>query len=307
MTKASTVIRTAIGLTALGVIFLSSGLAQAANYRLAVEPSFPSEQATEVYQPLADYLKRRTGHNFQLIVARNYHTYWRDLRDDAPVDFAFEEAHFADFRMQLNGFSPIARNAEPTVYALIASAEFEGKKVRALIGEPVACMSAPSLGFALLAKMYDNNPLAQPSVRSDAASWRDGVQMIFAGEVKGAVVPAYLAEEFYNLPTLARTDPIPGKAFTASPQIPAEVITAVAEALETLHEDPDLYNVLAELGVSRFVPATAAEYTGQSQLLRGFYGYDKAIKAHAKKTRDAAQAAEQAELSESSGEMEPSP
>lgn len=294
MMKASAAIRTAIGAALCTAIALSAPTAHAADYRLAVEPTLPAEQISDVYQPLLTYLKRRTGHNFRLVEARNYNSYWRDLRANVPVDFAFEDAHFADFRIQFNGFVPVARNTESTVYALIASPEYEGQDIRALIGEPVACMGAPSLGFALLVQMYDNNPLSQPSVRSNAASWRDEVQMIFADEVKGAVVPAHLAEEFYNLPTLARTQPVPGRAFTASPAVPEEVITAIGEALESLHEDPDLYDVLAELGVSQFVPATAAEYAGQSELLRGFYGYDKAVEERAKKAADAAAADEPA-------------
>ncbi len=267
---------------ALGVVLVlglaPSAGALAANYRLAVEPMYPPDQAQEVYKPLIDYLSRTTGHRFQLVVSRNYHTYWRDLRNNSPVDFAFDDPHFVDFRIQRFGFVPVARNAQPTVYALLGQPELEGENVRALIGMPVACMPSPSLGFALLGEMYGNNPLAQPDIRSEAISWRDGVEMVFAGEVQGAMVPGYLAETYYNLPTLARTRPLPGKAFTASPKVPAEDVASVAKALETLHEDAELYDVLAELGAPRFEPATAAEYAGLEKILSGFYGYRTAPK-----------------------------
>ena len=249
--------------------------AQAASYRLAIEPAYPSDQAREVYKPLVDYLNRTTGHRFELVLARNYHTYWRDLRENTPTDFAFDEAHFVDYRIQHNHFVPVARTAEPTVYALLGQTDYEGQGIRALIGRPTACMPSPSLGFALLAEMYEDNPVAQPDIRSEASSWRDGVQMVFAGEVDGAMVPAHLAEEFYNLPVLARTKPLPGRAFTAAPGVPPEDVTAVAKALEALHEDPDLYNVLAEMGATRFQAATAAEYAGQEKILSGFHGYRK--------------------------------
>lgn len=260
---------------------LHGGGAQAANYRLAIEPSYPPDQAREVYKPLVDYLNRTTGHRFQLVLARNYHAYWRDLRESAPVDFAFDEAHFVDYRIQHNGFVPVARTAEPTVYVLLAQPDYEGQGIRALIGRPTACMPSPSLGFALLSEMYQDNPVAQPDIRSEASSWRDGVQMVFAGEVDGAMVPAHVAEEFYNLPSLARTKPLPGRAFTASPNVPAEDVAAVAKALEALHEDPDLYNVLAEMGATRFEPATASEYAGLEKILSGFHGYRKSVKAPA--------------------------
>lgn len=267
------------GLFLLAVGLLASHPAAAAKYRLAVEPAFPPAQAAEVYKPLIDYLSRSTGHQFELVLVRDYHAYWRDLRDNIPLDFAFDEAHFVDYRIRFHGFTPIARTAESSIYALIAQPEYENQGVRALIGQPVACMPAPSLGFALLSRMFEDNPLAQPSVRSEAGSWREGVQMIFAGEVEGAMVPAHIAEEFYNLPTLARTEPLPGRAFTASPAVPEAVITAVGEALASLHENPDLHEVLAELGATRFEPAAAEDYAGLEKMLSGFYGYRKATEA----------------------------
>lgn len=265
----------------LALLFLlaSASESMAARYRLAVEPVYPPDQAEEVYKPLIEYLNRSTGHQFELVLSRNYHTYWRELRQNNPVDFSFDEPHFVDFRIQRFGFIPVVRNEQPTVYALLGQPELEGKDADALIGRPVACMPSPSLGFALLAEMYENNPLAQPDIRSEVSSWRDGVQMLFAGEVEGALVPAFLAETYYNLPTLARSKPLPGKAFTASPKVPEADVAAVAKALQSLHEDPALYDVLAEIGATRFLPATADEYAGQEKILSGFYGYRSTPKA----------------------------
>ena len=53
----------------------------------------------------------------------------------------------------------------------------------------------------------------------------------------------------------------------------------MAKALQSLHEDPALYDVLAEIGATRFLPATADEYAGQEKILSGFYGYRSTPKA----------------------------
>jgi len=249
-----------------------SGSALAANYTITVEPAYSQEQSQQVYSPLLAYLRRSTGHTFTLQVARSYHYHWRDLRENAPTDFALEEAHFVDYRINHQGFVPMARSAEPTVYALLANEQYDGQNYKALIGLPVACMPAPSLGFALLTQMYDS-PVSQPEVKSEAATWNDGIQMIFDGAVQGALVQANVADLYPNLVVLARTPELPGRAFTASPQVPAEVRTAVTEALLKLHEDPNMYEVLAELGSSQFVPASADEYTGQEAILKNFFGY----------------------------------
>ena len=244
----------------------------AANYRRG-RGMYPRPYQ-EVYKPLIDYLSHTTGHRFQLVVSRNYHTYWRDS-EQQPGGLAFDDPHFVDFRIQRFGFVPVARNAQPTVYALLGQPELG----QCPPDRHAGCLHALSQPrFRAVGEMYGNNPLAQPDIRSEAISWRDGVEMVFAGEVQGAMVPGYLAETYYNLPTLARTRPLPGKAFTASPKVPAEDVASVAKALETLHEDAALYDVLGELGAPRFEPATAAEYAGLEKILSGFYGYRTAPK-----------------------------
>lgn len=249
--------------------------ANAADFKIAVEPAYPPDQAQDIYKPLLDYLAASTGHTFQLVVARNYHFHWRDLQKNMPVDFAFEEAHFADYRMSHQQFEPLVRTAEPTAYALLTQPDYEAGGLKGLIGRPVACMPAPSLGFALLTELY-NNPVAQPDIRSEAPSWQSGVEMMFGGESDGAMVPSYLADLYPNLVILNRSRNFPGRAVTVAPGVDAQIKQAVKDALLKLHENPEAYGVLGELGASKFEPATRAEYTGNERMLEGFFGYTKA-------------------------------
>ena len=247
----------------------------AAQFTRGIEPSYPREQAQEVYKPLLDYLNKSTGHTFTLVVPRNYHFLWRDLRQNKPVDFAFEEAHFVDFRVQRYGFEPLARTAEPTSYALLAYPEQAELGLQGLVGKRIACMPSPSLGFALLAEMY-KNPIAQPDIRSEAATWRDGVEMVFAPEVEAAMVQTYIADLYPNLVAIQKTRDFPGRAMSAAPGVDAAAKEAVKDALLKLHEDEALMEVLVELGASKFEPATAAEYAGSEAMLKGFFGYTAA-------------------------------
>ncbi len=111
--------------------------AMAANYTVAVEPNYPASQAQEIYKPLLSYLSKSTGHTFTLKTANNYHAYWRDVLANTPTDFTFEEAHFADFRVQRFGFLPLVRVAEPTQFSLLVSPENKDKGTK-------ACSLAPS-------------------------------------------------------------------------------------------------------------------------------------------------------------------
>lgn len=244
----------------------------AAEYTIAVEPNYPPAQAEEVYKPLLDYLAASTGHTFKLKTAANYHVYWRDLRSGDKTDFAFEEAHFADYRNDRLGFTPLVKVAEPSSYSLLADATVAEGGLQGLIGYRVVSMPAPSLGYLLLGEMYQN-PLAQPEIQSVASTWQDGVEMIFAQETEAAMAPNYIAAPYSNLTVISQSREFPGRALSAGGTVPADVRQAVADAMLKLHEDDALYSVLVELGASQFVAADAAEYDGAERMLRPVFGY----------------------------------
>ena len=246
--------------------------ASAAEFKIGIEPSYPRDQAQEIYKPLLDYLQKSTGHTFVLVVPRNYHFLWRDLRQNAPLDFAFEEAHFVDYRVKRHGFEPLVRTTEPTNYTLLAQPELAENGINGLVGRRIACMPSPSLGFALVAEMF-KNPVAQPDIRSEAASWRDGVEMVFAGEADAAMVQTYIADLYPNLVAVNKTRDFPGRALSAAQGVDPAVRQAVKDAMLKLHEDTTLFDVLTEIGTSQFVETNAAEYAGAEQMLSGFFGY----------------------------------
>ena len=177
-----------------GLGLLASSCVSAADLKFAVEPTYNQERAAEVYGPLLNYLNKATGHNFELVTARNYHFYWSDLRSRSDIDFAMEEAHFVDYRAQHFGYRPMVKTAEPSSYSLLAMDPLEGDALRGLVARRVVCMPAPNLGFAMLLEMYPN-PMQQPDVRSAATSWRDAVEIVFAGEADAASLPAELAAD----------------------------------------------------------------------------------------------------------------
>lgn len=260
--------------TALATIvaLLFSGSVAAVDYTVTVEPNYPPAQAQAVYRPLLAYLSKATGHRFILKTAGNYHVFWRDLRGSTPTDFAFEEAHFTDYRINRQRFTPLARVVEPTKFVLLVDSSNADGGANALIGRRIASMSAPSLGYLLLGELY-KNPIAQPEIQSAAASWKDGVEMVFAAESEGAMVPGYIAQTYPNLVSVATSRDFVGRAFSASPKVPPDVRTKVTNALLALHKNPALFDVISELGATQFVPATSAEYAGNERLLRGVFGY----------------------------------
>lgn len=258
--------------TLAGIVasLLFAGTALAADYTVTVEPNYPPAQALQVYKPLMDYLSRATGQHFILKPSANYHVYWRDMRAAVPVDFAFEEAHFTDYRINHQRFSPLVRVQDPTKYVLLADSASANDGTHGLIGLRIACMSAPSMGYLLLGEWY-KNPIAQPEVVSTAASWKDGVEMVFATESEGAMVPSYIAQTYPNLVPVATSREFVGRAFSAGPTVPLDVRQKVAAAMLKLRSP----EVLGEIGATAFVPAVAADYSGNERLLRDVFGYQQ--------------------------------
>lgn len=239
---------------------------------LMVEPSYAPGRLTEVFEPLANYLSTAIGRKVTLMTPRNYHFFWRDVRQSPSIDLLYAEAHFTDYRAQRFGSLPLARTAERQSYSILVSDLVENPSVERLVGRRLVTMPSPSLGFALLAQLYPN-PISQPEILSSATSWRDGVEMVFAEEAEAAIVPTWLKDEYPNLVPVWQSREFMGPAISASRDLEPALRDRIRDALLSIHEDPAANEVLLELRISRFEPARAAEYAGSDQMLREFHGY----------------------------------
>lgn len=260
--------RLAFALAAAGL----TGAVAAAEYSFVVEPVYGPQKAAEVYKPLVDYLAKATGEKFTLVTPKNYHFYWRDLRENQKFDFAMDEAHLADYRVQRFQFVPLVHTAERQSYTLVTNVDLQDKGLEGLIGRKIVCMGAPSLGYSLLLGFYPN-PIQQPDIESSAASWRDAVEAVFAGEAAAAMVPTWLKDQYPNLTPVKTSVEFAGAAISAAPGVPEATRKKVTEALLKLDQDPTLSNLLLELGISKFVAASPADYKGAEAMLKDFYGY----------------------------------
>lgn len=254
-------------------VLLSLPMAKAANYTLAVEPTFPADQAREVYGPLLAYLNRSTGFRFSLRVAPNFNQHWRDLRAGTGADVVFEEGHFFDYRHKRSGYLPLARTVEDSAFIIaVADPEIAAEGREGVVGRTVASLGAPNLAHALVFDSF-RNPLAQPEIRAISSKWSDGPDLIFAGDIEATLLPAYMAGENPALTEVWRSRSVPGRVFSASPQMPEADRARIAEALMRLHEDPDAFNILNELRTERFVATGSAPYDGLERLLSTTFGY----------------------------------
>jgi len=262
-----TTIATRLCVTAAGLLLCHAAFA--AKYTFYIEPAYPPERLQEIYTPLMKYLGKTTGQEFEIKSSRNYHFYWRDLQAGAKADFAFDEAHFTAYRIQKSQFVPLVHAAEPTSYTLVSNIDLGKKGADGLVGHSIVSMPAPSLGYALLAEFYPN-PIMQPDILSTATSWRDAVDRVFGGEADAAVIPTALKNQYPNLTPVKTSRAYVGQCISAAPDVPPELRDKVRDALLKLDTDADASKLLFELGVSKFVAATAKEYEGADAALKPF-------------------------------------
>lgn len=256
-----------------GLVAGVSATAQGANYTLTVEPNYPADQIREVYGPLVAYLNRTTGHRFIVQSATNFNEHWRQLRSGAPTQFVFEEGHFFDYRRKRSGAIGVARTQENSAFVIaVADPEIAAEGRDGIVGRTVASLGAPNLAYVLVFDAF-RNPLAQPEVRAVSSKWSDGPDLVFSGDVEGTLLPAYMASENPALTEIWRSREVPGRVFSASPDLPQDVRQKVADALLKLHEDPEAYAVMTELRTERLVGVDQAAYDGLERLLINSFGY----------------------------------
>ena len=244
----------------------------AAELTLGVEPRYPPEQMAGEYKPLVDYLSRTTGHKIKLVVAPSYHSYWRDLRENRKLDIVLEDAHFAAYRNARFYYVPVVKVAEPASYTLVASDLMTDPTLNTRVGKRVVTMPRPSLGYAALTEMYPNL-VSQPEIESLAKSWKDGVEIVFGGDAEATILPTPLAQQYPNLIPVGTSRDFPGAAVLVRPTLDPKIVGAITTAFLKAHLEQSLIDFNTGLFISQWVPAVAADYTGQDAVLKTFFGY----------------------------------
>lgn len=222
-------------------------------------PIFTPDQAQLVYQPLVNYLNDVLPYRFELETAPDYHRYWLSIRRGENPHLILEEPHLVSYRMERHGFTPLVRAEEPITYSLLTSVGNEDVNVRDFIGQRVSSMPAPSLGYLILANWFDN-PMQQPIIQSNAASWLDAVEIVFSMEADAAIVPHNLVSRYVNMQNVLTSQEFPGVTIAASPAVPEDIQTEIREALLELHENEQHFAALNELDIDQFISAEASNY-----------------------------------------------
>jgi ABC-type phosphate/phosphonate transport system substrate-binding protein len=254
-------------LIVLGMSLCVTNSAFCQTITIAVEATFPKDQAEYVYEPLKNWLEKKTGMNIEIQSADNYYFYWRSAKNNEP-DFALDASHIAAYRMDEKQYIPLARVQEDVSYHLISNQVPEtGQSVgEFLVGNKVVTLPNPNLGSILFDQWFTDLFL-QPQKVVTALSWEDVIEQVFAQSADAAIIPSSLFELYPNFATLKESRKYPGLTFLASPTVSQPIQESFKNAIMSIGDDDESFDILAELNTDGFIEVDKEAYKGLSDIL----------------------------------------
>ena len=253
------------------LLFVITGVSSAANYFLSVQPVLPSDQIQHNYKPLAKYLSEKTGHTISIKSYRNFLTYWARMQKARDMHFILDAAHFTDYRVQHKNYRVLAKFPDTVTFTVVTGEANFIFEMEELISKRIATMASPGMGAVRLNSMFPN-PVRLPFC-IEASDSVDAVNRVLEGSVDAAIIPSPLVGNYENLNSVVSTDPVPHMAFSASPEVPDEVVLAVKHALLDAIKTPAGKKMLEQMNIEYFEDADAELYAGYAVLLEGIFGY----------------------------------
>ena len=258
-----------------GFVFLNLLMAfaiHAERYTLVIEPTYPIEQGREVYEPLRQWLNKKTGHDFEIIIDKNYYSYWRSANGSRNPDFTLDASHVAAFRAQKKDYKYVLTTQEPLSFHLVCLDEpYDGETVQEfLVNKRIVMLPSPSLATVYFNRWF-TDLFSAPSKEVTALSWQEAVEIVFDGSADAAIVPNWMFDLYPNFASLLESDSIPGSTFMASTNVPDNVVNQFKNALMQLNGNDEAYDVLLELNTKGFKEPHPNDYEDLMKLLPGVY------------------------------------
>jgi len=279
--------RTAVGV--ISVLALAAALLPAAvrgaedegALVFSTPPTQPPDVTRRNFQPLVDYLSRKSGRKIRLVPARSFLEYANKMRA-GEYDMLFDGPHFIAWRIKHLDHTALAKLPGKLRFYVVVREDAGIGRVSDLVGKRVCGPASPNLATLSFIDEF-RNPARQPIV-IPVKSFRHALMCL----KKGKSVASVFRDKFWDrkvpggakkgLTVLAVIDRnVPDRGFSITREVDAETRRKLRKALIATSDTEIAAKVLASIGGARkgFVPATDAEYRGLERLLRPVWGFHK--------------------------------
>ncbi len=264
------------GISAGAAMFLSTpaipqALAQT-TLVLAVQPIQSEERTAEIFQPMADYIQAVTGIPTSLNTYPNFISYWSTTQQAGSYNLVLDAAHFTDYRVINQGFTPMVKQEGSVTFSLIVGEDSLVFDPEELVGKKIATLGAPSVGAVRLNEIFDN-PTRQP-LMVETNNSAQAMDLLIGGEVDAAMLPTPIVSQRMSgdggVNVVMTTDPLPSVALSASPDIDVAVVEKLREAFLKAEQTEAGKTMLSATNLPAFESADAAIYENQAALLEDF-------------------------------------
>lgn len=222
-----------------------------------------------LFQPIAAYLTRVTGHPIVFRPATNWLTYSQDVAT-GKYGLVFDGPHFTSWRDHYLGDAPLVRLPGLSSYAVVTRRNEQVTKLTQLTGRSVCANSPPSLATLLLLGKFSD--VSRQPFLVVVRSWAQGLHGLMTNRCDAAIVPMARLQSLpkaqaAGVRVLYRTKAYPSRAISAGPQIPADIQARIRAALLSPVGERVTQPLRRAHGARLFVPANRHEYAGLSHLL----------------------------------------
>lgn len=260
----------------LTVAAVTAQAAQTPTYVMSSPPRGTAQQETATYAPIAALLSRATGTHIVYEFPGDWLTYTHNMRHGV-YDLLFDGPHFVSWRIDHQNALPIAKLPQPHIWVILEqTSNTRVKTLEGLAGRTICAPPPPNFGALVLQSMFPD-PLSQP-VFVPTKSWKDGYEGVLHAKCVATIVPMttyhIMDPNGTHEKILFQHAPYPNQAWTASARMPADLVAKITQALLSSQGQQVLKPLRVRFAHGRlFVPASASEYAGIDQILKGTYGF----------------------------------
>ncbi|MGB1109939.1 MAG: phosphate/phosphite/phosphonate ABC transporter substrate-binding protein [Gammaproteobacteria bacterium] len=264
-------------LFALFILLPASPPSSAEEYTIGVVPQFEARRLHEIWRPIINHLEEKTGHSFNITGSPTIPAFEAEFLA-GKFDFVYMNPYHLVMANDAQGYQPILRDVGRQLFGVLVAKKGGGiTDVKQLAGKTVAFPAPNALGASLQMRTELHDKFGV-DVDARYVKTHDSVYLnVLLGEAAaGGGVQKTLnrqkAQIRDNLTIIHKTTPVAPHPLAAHPRVPAEVVTAITQAMLALGEDAKGKAMLAKIPMKQIGPASIEDYEELKKMgLERFY------------------------------------